>query len=117
MNYSIGEASRRVSPPFRSGSFINFDIAKMQGITGSLKIKTDGTVKPVEFYEINIAANGKKVIFPTGKEGEFYLENIPPGRYPAQFNYMEKSFTFDIIIPKVDDIIIDIGSIIVENGR
>jgi len=117
MNYSIGEASRRVSPPFRSGSFINFDVARMQGITGSLKITTDGAVKAVEFQEIDITVNGKKVAFPTGKGGEFYLENIPPGRYPAQFNYMEKPLTFDIIIPKVDDIIIDLGSIVVENGR
>jgi len=117
MNYSIGEASRRVSPPYRSGSFINFDIERMQGVTGNLKIKIDGTVKAVEFYEINIAVNGKKVVFPTGKGGEFYLENIPPGRYPAQFNYMEKPLTFDIIIPKVDDVIIDLGSIVVENGR
>jgi outer membrane usher protein len=117
MNYSIGEASRRVSPPFRSGSFIKFDIAKTQGITGTLKVKTNGSIKPIEFYEITIVVDGKEIPFPTGKGGEFYIENIPPGKYSAKFNYMEKPLTFDIIIPRSDDIIIDLGSIVIENNH
>lgn len=115
MNYSVKDVNRRVSPPFRSGSFIAFDVKKIQGITGTLKAVIDGSAKPVEFQEISIIVNKKKVSFPTGKGGEFYLENIPPGRYRAQCTFLNKTLIFDIIIPVSDDIIIDLGGMTVEN--
>jgi hypothetical protein len=55
---------------------------------------------------------GKELLSPTGKGGELYLENIKPGKYRGEFKYLDKDYSFDIIIPKSEDIIVDLGEII-----
>jgi outer membrane usher protein FimD/PapC len=114
INYSISEVTKYISPPFRSGSLIKFDVMKFQAITGKLEIKVNGEVKPAEFYEVRMAVDGKELTFPTGKDGEFYLEDIKPGRYTSSFKYMEKTCSFDIIIPESEEIIIDLGKVVCE---
>jgi len=111
MNYLIKDVDRRISPPFRSGSLIAFDVARIQGITGILKIMVDGSAKPVEFCEVRLVVDGKEVSFSTGRGGEFYFENVPSGRYPARCKHRERTLAFDIKIPESDDIIIVLGSI------
>lgn len=117
IDYSISEVMRYVSPPFRSGSYIKFDVAKFQAVTGRLKIRIDGDVKPAEFYEVRITVEGKELVFPTGKDGEFYLENIKWGKYTASFNYNGTTCYSDIIIPKTEEMIIELGEIICEDMR
>lgn len=117
IDYSISEVMRYISPPFRSGSYIKFDVTKFQAVTGRLKIKINGDVKSAEFYEVKMMVEGKEIIFPTGKDGEFYLENIKPGRYTASLNYNGKTCSFGIIIPETDEMIIELGEVICEDMR
>lgn len=117
IDYSIKEVTKYISPPLRSGSIINFDVAKIQAITGTLKIKTDKGILPVEFREVSMMVDGKGVTFPTGKDGEFYFENVKPGKHSASFDVEEKKCLFDIIIPKVDEMIVDLGGLICEDIR
>lgn len=117
IDYSIKEVIKYISPPLRSGSIINFEVAKFQAITGTLKIKIDKEVLPVEFYEVNMMVDGKGMTFPTGRGGEFYFENVKPGKYSASFEDKEKKCLFDIIIPKTDEMLVDLGGIICEDVR
>lgn len=117
IDYSISEVMRYVSPPFRSGSYIKFDVTKLQFVTGRLKIRINGTVSPAEFYEVRMTVEGKEIIFPTGKDGEFYLENIKWGGYTAAFDYNGKTCYSDIIIPETEEMIIELGEIICEDLR
>jgi outer membrane usher protein FimD/PapC len=117
IDYSIKEVVRYISPPLRSGAIINFEVTKFQAITGMLKIRTDKEVLPAEFYEINMMVDKKGMTFPTGKGGEFYLENVKPGKYSAFFDYNGKKCFFDIIIPVTDDMLIDLGGLICEDIR
>ncbi len=117
IDYSISEVMRYISPPFRSGSYIKFDVTKFQAVTGRLKIKINGDVKPAEFYEVRMMVEGKEIVFPTGKDGEFYLENIQWGGYTASLNYNGKTCSFGIIIPETDEMIIELGEIICEDMR
>jgi outer membrane usher protein len=114
MDYTIKEVVKYVSPPLRSGSLINFEVTKFQAITGKLKIKIDGKVLPAEYVEVKMKVQGAEMTFPTGKGGEFYFENIKPGTYSASFDYKEKRCSFDIIIPRSGEIIIDLGEITCE---
>lgn len=117
IDYSISEVVKYISPPFRSGAYIKFDVTKIQAITGRLKIKINGDVRPVEFYEVKMMVDSKEIIFPTGKDGEFYLENIKPGRYITSFNYNGKTCSSGIIIPETEEMIVDLGEIICEDTR
>ncbi|MHB8109710.1 MAG: fimbria/pilus outer membrane usher protein [Syntrophorhabdaceae bacterium] len=116
LNYTAHYINREVSPPFRSGSVIPFEVTKIQGITGTLNVRTKDAVLPVEFEEIRVSQNGRPLTVPTGRGGEFYLENMAPGKYPATSKYMEKKLFFDIIIPANDETIIDLGKVIGEYG-
>jgi len=114
MDYTISGVMKFVSPPLRSGSFIAFDIMKFQAITGMLKVKIKGETKPAEFYEVSMLVDGQEIIFPTGKGGEFYFENIKPGRYKTVLKYVGKECIFAMIIPESTDMIIDLKEVICE---
>jgi len=114
MDYTMPEVIKYVSPPLRSGSYINFDVTRYQAVTGRILLKTDEKIKPVEFYEVRMVVGDKEVAFPTGKEGEFYLENLKPGEYGAAFDYADKTCSIVIKVPMSDETIIDIGGIVCE---
>jgi len=115
IDYRLSDTIRYVSPSLRSGSLILFEAVKFQAITGFLKIRTaDNVVKPVEFGEISIKINGKEVTSPTGKDGEFYFENIKSGKYEASFEYGGKRCLFALTIPETTEMIIDLGEVTCE---
>jgi outer membrane usher protein len=114
MEYTLSEVMKYVSPPFRSGSYLEFGATKIQGFTGALKLKVGQEIKPLEYIEFKLMVEGKELLSPTGKGGEVYLENIKPGKYRGELRYLDKDYSFDIIIPKSDDIVVDLGEIICE---
>lgn len=117
MDYTISEVVKFISPPLRSGSFIQFDIAKFQAITGVLNIRLRGELLPAELSEVSMLVDGQEITFSTGKGGEFYFENIKPGSYKALLNYMGKICIFDMIIPESAEIIVDLKEVICESDR
>ena len=112
---------------------------KIQPVTGTLAIRLNGELKPLEFYEAEVQVDGKKVAFPTGAGGEFYIdisqsdefkkrtssmENscssiandtsafLKPGRYQASVQYEGKRHSFVLTIPESTDPIIDLGQVV-----
>jgi outer membrane usher protein len=114
IEYTVSEVMKYVSPPLRSGSYIEFGATKIQSFIGMLKVRINGEVKPVEFIEFRLRVDGKELLSPTGKGGEFYLENIKPGMYKGSFKYLEKTYSFDLTIPRSEEVIVDLGEIICE---
>jgi outer membrane usher protein len=114
IEYTISEVVRYVSPPLRSGSYIEFAATKIQSFIGTLKARVGQEIKPLEYIEFKLLIEGKELLSPTGKGGEFYLENIKPGKYRGEFKYLEKTYAFDLSIPKSEEIIVDLGEIICE---
>jgi outer membrane usher protein FimD/PapC len=117
IDYSLSEVARFVSPPLRSGSVIFFDATKFQAITGTLRLRFEGVVKPIEHHEVEMEVDGKKVSFSTGKGGEFYLENIGPGTYEASFGYEGKTCAFEMRIPRSEEMIVELGGLLCEDVR
>ncbi len=114
IEYQISDVLRYVSPPLRSGSYIEFTATKIQSFFGSLKLKHEKEIKPLEYIEVRLTVDGKELVIPTGKGGEFYFENIRPGEYRGEFKYLEKTYFFNIIVPKSDELMVDLGEIICE---
>lgn len=117
MEYSIAEVQRFVSPPLRSGTVINFKVTKIQAITGQLKMRIDGEMKPAEYMEVILLVEGPEMAVPTGKGGEFYFENVPAGTYKATFKTKGKACSFNLTIPKSDEMMLDLGELICEDMR
>lgn len=114
INYSIDSITQFIFPPFRSGSVVTFDVNKMQAVVGTIYILEDAKEFPAEYKIVFIHVDDKVLKGAIGRDGEFYLENIPQGRHPAKILHKERACIFDIIIPDSEELLIDLGKIICE---
>jgi outer membrane usher protein len=111
INYSMPTLTQYISPPFRGGSLVKFDITKIQGIGGSIFASEDGKKIPFESGELWVSVKEKNITGLIGRNGEFYIENVPPGKHPAKIIYKSKECHFELMIPKSEEMWIDIGEI------
>jgi len=117
IDYSITSLSRYVSPSFRNGSIVEFEVNRIQVITGNLYIIKDGARNPAEYTRLSINVNDVIVEGLVGRNGEFYLENIPPGRHPGKTVYKGDECGLDIIIPESTEMFLHLGDIDCEAQR
>lgn len=117
IDYSLSEVVRYVSPPLRSGSVIPFEAKKFQAITGTLSIRRGEETLPAEYYEVRMKSDGEEIAFPTGKGGEFYLENTVPGRYRGTVELPDRPCRFEVTIPRSDEMLIELGGLSCEETR
>jgi outer membrane usher protein len=115
VNYTFDRVSAKVFPLPRSGSQVRFDATKTQAFTGKLAIRSAGTAKPVEFRRVKLNVEGKEIVLDTGRDGELYFENIAPGTYHADLDYQGKRSGFAIAVPSSDEVVVDLGEVIVED--
>jgi outer membrane usher protein len=140
LDYTISGINQMISPSIWSGSCISFDAVKVRAVTGNVYAKAGDKKVPLEYVELLMKVNNKEVTFPTGKGGEFYLENIltasaakdtndnlscsiiaerrkkgsdyiQPGSYIARGELEGKKCEFSITFPTTEDIITDLGEI------
>jgi len=78
MDYTISDVNKSISPSLWSGSCIYFDAQQTRALTGSLFIEKEGKKTPLEYVEVAMKAGENTITFPTGKGGEFYVENSLP---------------------------------------
>lgn len=109
IDYTLSEAARVVSLPLRSGAVIRFEAKKFQAVTGSLALRQKKEARPLEFVEAKAVVHGKEIAFPTGKRGEFYLENLPPGTYAGAVEYNGMRCGFALAMPRSEETIVDLG--------
>ena len=117
IEYSLREVLKVVSPPLRSGSRIPFEVKRFQAVTGTLGLRRDGEWIPAEYVEVRLPAVGKGIAFPTGKGGEFYVEDLGPGSHAASVEQGGKRCLFEMTVPATDDTIVDLGRLTCEDPR
>ncbi len=140
MDYSISGVNAKIAPSLWSGSCLAFDAIKVRSLAGSVYVKKDDKKIALEFVDITMKVGEKEVTFPTGKGGEFYMENtfaddsskvaedklscraiaerrktggnyIHPGSYHAWVDTEGGRCEFAISFPETEDVITDIGEV------
>lgn len=111
IDYVIAEKELNISPPLRSGSLIRFDVTRIQAITGRLAVRVAGAAQAAEYLDLVVTVDGKEAHSPTGKGGEFYLENLKPGRHPARFDVGRRRCEFELAVPESQEMLIDLGEL------
>lgn len=109
LEYSIPELSQYINPPFRSGSLVDFKLKKVQAFGGTVILVEKGVKLTPIPGGLTVFARGAELASPVGTDGEFYLENAPPGIWKAEITEGEKECSFDIIVPESKDIFVDLG--------
>jgi outer membrane usher protein FimD/PapC len=117
MEYSFPEAMKLVSPGFRSGAVIDFAAKRLQAVTGTLKIKSGGTIQAAEFYEASLTADGRPLRFMTGRGGEFYMEDVKPGRYAARLSGNGQICAFELVVPQTREAFTEIPELVCDTGH
>jgi outer membrane usher protein FimD/PapC len=117
IEYSLEKVGKYISPPYRSGTFLTFDAVKTRAVTGRMETRPGGRSLPVALGHATFRLNGKEISFITGRKGEFYLENIPTGRYTGTLRDARRTYSFTLVIPPSDDMTADLGGIIAEDSH
>lgn len=114
INYSITLLTKHISPPYRSGSLVAFDVRKVQAVTGTVFTTEEERKVPVDSAVMLIQTGDRTMEGLIGRDGEFYVENISPGKYPAKIYYRGEACTFDIEVPASEKMFIDVGEVTCE---
>jgi outer membrane usher protein len=114
IDYNIAEVNQFVSPNYRSGNLIKFSATRIQATTGHLKIRINDKTDAAEYVEMNLMQNGKSTLLSTGRRGEFYAENLNPGKYQASFTFKNHACEFELSVPQSTEMLIDLKEVVCE---
>jgi len=109
LNYTVAATEKVVATPFRGGAVVTFPVQRVQMIVGKIVLDDSGAVAIPAYGQLTVSANGKQFDSPIGKQGEFYLENLPAGRYAATVQYREQACNLVVDVPDVDALEIKLG--------
>lgn len=110
-SYNIGNTERTVAGPIRGGAIARFNVSRVQAFLGALEVRAGRARVVPANGEITLWVDGLPVTFPIGLQGQFYLENLSPGRYPADVAYAGKSCRLSLAIPRSEETLVDLGLI------
>jgi outer membrane usher protein len=117
LDYSLAALTRKVSPPMRGGILVDFGATRMQAFTGKLLAEAAGAPAPVEFREAVVHIAGKPQTLLLGRGGEFYLENVKPGRYQGSVEVDGDPCGFELTIPASQDTFVDLQPVVCRRAR
>lgn len=110
---SIETAKRKVSPSLRSGALVAFNARRIQAFSGKLKTLRGEQALPLEHQSASFVVQGKQQEFRTGRGGEFYLENVPAGRYAAQASLPGGGrCSFELVVPASTEMLVELPDLL-----
>ena len=63
------------------------------------------------YGQLTVTADGRTYESPIGRDGEFYLENLPRGRYPAVIDHKDATCRFTLETPASAASMVDVGTV------
>src|SRR5205823_1365642 len=103
MTYQVDATHKVVGPPYRGGAIVHFPVHRVQAFTGTLTIDADGSVLVPAWGHMTVTANAKSYDSPLGRNGEFYVENIPGGHHPTLVEFKQGQCRFTMAVPETKD--------------
>jgi outer membrane usher protein len=111
LDFEIGNTQMTIAPPFRGGAIARFPVRRIQRVAGKVLVVSGGNDEAAAFGTLTLTVDGQTVESPLGGAGEFYFENIAPGRHAAVVTYAQSTCTFTIEIPVVDGQLVGLGTL------
>ena len=109
LDYAVEETERTVAPSYRGGAVVTFAVKKLQAFQGKAQLLRGGETEVPAFGELAVTVNGAVQTSPIGTDGAFYLENLPPGIWPAEILFEGTPCRFAMQIPKAPERFVDMG--------
>lgn len=98
--YQIGTTEKLVAPSLRGGALVRFDVRRIRIISGRVRMTGAGEAQLVPaFGTLTVPSQAGSVLSPIGAGGEFYLEDLPAGAYPAEVESDAGSCALELRVP------------------
>lgn len=111
LDYRVDATEKTVATPFRGGAVVVFPVIRLQIITGTLTVETAGIISIPAYGRLIVTVADQTVESPIGKSGEFYLENVPAGKYHAVIENQEKMCHVTLDIPTSAEPFLKLGQV------
>ncbi|MBV9719136.1 MAG: fimbrial biogenesis outer membrane usher protein [Candidatus Eremiobacteraeota bacterium] len=109
--YQIDSSEKIVVPRNQSGAALDFTVRKVQIIVGRLLLRYDGKTVAPKYGVLQIVGATGKFSSDIGEHGEFYFENLQPGRYRGTITYADEApCSFDLVISSSSEFTLDVGA-------
>ena len=97
--------------PYQGGAVVTFRADRLTVITGTVLLDVDGETVVPAYGRLVVYVDGREYESPIGRDGEFYLENVPPGRHRATIEFVDSGGEFTLVIPDSQLSVIKLGTI------
>ena len=106
MEYEVGRVERLVASSYRGGALVEFDVHRIQSVTGILEI--DGGGAPA-FGELQLSTSGKRLQSPIAGDGRFWLDGVPVGTHDVAVEFRGGTCTARIDVKESAGSLLDVG--------
>ena len=111
VDYRIDATKEYVAPPYRGGTVVSFPVRPVRSFVGKLQVVMPGKTVVPSFGQLTMDAEGKSFISPIGRDGAFFLDSPPLGRYPARIDFDSGTCAFTINIPDLGQPFVRLGTL------
>jgi len=112
IDYRVGGTERLLAPPLRGGAVARFDVERVKIVVGSVALDLGGgRLTSPAYGTIVVRAGLQQASSPLGRQGEFYFENLRPGRFVAEVDSGAGACRFELDVPNADKAFVDVGRI------
>jgi outer membrane usher protein len=108
IDYEIGKTEQLVASPYRGGALVQFDVHRIQTVTGVVEVAGKGAPA---YGELQLQSPGKSLGSPVGGDGRFYLEGVPAGRHVARVEFKDGACNFSLVVPEGGAQTLDLGKV------
>lgn len=114
LNYNVTKLVQYINPPPRSGSLLYFEAGKVQALMGRVYTFVNGEKVPIATSPFTVTLKDGSVIEGlVGYDGEFYVENVPSGKFIVKVIH-EGAERFGVIeVPRSDSMWVELSEVIV----
>lgn len=109
LDFEIKKSSDQLAPPYRGGAVVVFPVAPIRTFNGRIVVVTSTGEATPSYGTLTVTFQNRVVESPLSGDGEFYLENLTIGRYPASVTFEGGRCTFDLDVPRALSLMTDLG--------
>lgn len=111
LDRTVAEVERTIAPSYRGGALVRFEAKVARFFRGRVVVERGGKRVTPAYGEISIRMAAGELTSPLGKDGEFELSDLPPGKHASRVEYADGACTFEIVAPRSERVITDLGEL------
>lgn len=94
-----------------SAGLVLFRVERVRMVAGSIVMEFEGRTIVPAYGALTLSLGKHPTDFPIGSLGDFYLQNVAPGRHTAVVSYGTASCEITIEVPAMDTPSINLGTL------